>query len=105
MSRRKLPISGTVVNEPTLRRPTVRQMSATVRSVLRKSAAALEPAREQVLVRAFAEGAAELSAEVCRREAGGTGKIRHAERVAITAVREVLRPEQVPSRRNGPHLL
>ena len=80
-------------------------MSATVRSVLRKSAAARSSLRVSRYWWGLSPKARELSAEVCRREAGGPGKIGHAKRVAITGAREVLRAEQVSSRRNGRHLL
>ena len=60
-----------VVNEPTLCRPTEKQMSATERSVVaQQRRGALEPAGQQVGVRRLAEGAPELAAEVRAREAG-----------------------------------
>jgi len=67
-----------VVNDPTLRSPTVRQMSATVRSVLRSSAAARS------------ERPPELAAEVRRREPCGPRQRRHIELFSVAGVDQVL---------------
>jgi len=54
-----------VVKEPTLRRPTEKQTSATEWSGVRQQRCRpLEPAGQQVGARRLAEGAAELTAEV-----------------------------------------
>jgi len=81
-----------VVNEPTLRSPTVRQMSATERC------GALEPADQQVLVGRFAELAAELAAEVRRRQPRRASERLHVERLAVARVDEILRAKKVASR-------
>ena len=47
---------------------------------------ALEPARQQVLVRRRAERAPELAAEVGGREPGGAGERRDVERLAVARV-------------------
>ena len=61
-----------VVNEPTLCSPTVKQMSATERSVpAQQRGGPLQPARQQVLVRCLAERAPELAAEVRGGEVRG----------------------------------
>ena len=63
----------------------------------------LQPARQEVLVRRLAEGPAELAAEVRGREVRGAGERRHVELLAVAGVGEVLRAEEVPRRRHGPH--
>ena len=56
---------------------------------------ALEAPGEQVRVRRLAEGAAELAAEVCAREAGGAGEVVDAERLGVPGVGQVLGAQQV----------
>ena len=93
-----------VVNEPTLCRPTARQMSATERSVVaQQRGGALEAAGEQVGVRRLAEGAAELAAEVGAREAGGAGEVVDVERLGVAGVGEVLGAQQVAGGRDEGH--
>ena len=76
-----------VVNEPTLRRPTSKQMSATrAVGVAQQRGGALEAAGEEVLVRRLAERAPELAAEVRGRQVRGAGERRHVERLAIARV-------------------
>ncbi|HEY8629134.1 MAG TPA: hypothetical protein VIL73_01150 [Gaiellaceae bacterium] len=94
-----------VVNDPMLRSPTVRQMSATAIGVAQQRSCALEPAGEEVLVRRLAEGAPELAAEVRRREPRSACEGRHVERVPVAGVDQVLGAEEVPGRRYGDHRL
>ena len=85
-----------VVNEPTLVRPTLRQISATrAVGVAQQLRGALEPASQEVLVRRLAEGAAELAAEVRGREACGAGECGDVERLAVAGVDQILGAEQV----------
>jgi len=51
----------------------------------------------------LAEGATELAAEMCAREARGPGKVGHAERLAVAAVREVLGAEEMARGRDDEH--
>ena len=89
--RRKL-----VVNEPRLVRPTSKQMSVTLRSVFRSSAAARsKQAGEQILVWRLTERAPELAAEVRGRKPRGVGQIPHRERLEVAGVGQVLRPQQM----------
>ena len=86
-----------VVNDPTLRRPTVKQMSATERSVVRRSAAARSNRRfRRYWCGDSPKRAPELPAEMRGRELGGAGERRHVQGLAIARVDEVLRAEQVP---------
>src|SRR5665213_2085621 len=86
-----------VVNDPTLLKPTVKQMSATLRSVERKS----EAAGREVLMRRLTEGAAELAAEMRKREPGRVREHRHVERIAVARVDQVLRAKQMPRCRDS----
>jgi hypothetical protein len=63
-----------VVNDPTLLKPTVKQMSATLRSVERKS------------------------------EAARSRRHRHIERIAVARVNQVFRAQQMPGSGDGRHL-
>jgi hypothetical protein len=56
----------------------------------------LQPTGQEVLVRCLAEGPAELTAEVGRREMGDARERRHVERLAVAGVDEILRAEEVP---------
>jgi len=56
---------------------------------------ALEPAGEQVLVGRLPEGAAELPAEVARRDVGSASERLEVERLGIAGVDDVARAEQV----------
>ena len=61
-----------VVNDPTLRSPTVEaDLGHRAIGVAQQRGGALHPARQEVLVRRLAERPAELAAEVRRRQAGG----------------------------------
>jgi hypothetical protein len=55
-------------------------------------------------VRRLAEGAPELAAEVRTREACGAREVVDAQRLRVAGVGEILRPEQVPRRRNEVHV-
>ena len=91
-----------VVNEPMLRRPTARQMSATLQSVMRRSGSgALEPAREEVLVRRLAKHAAELPTEVGGREVGHFRQGGHVERLPIAGIHQILCAQEVTRRMEG----
>ena len=97
--RRKL-----VVNDPTLLSPTMKQMSVTVRSVLRsRYGGALEPSRQQVLVRRLAEGGAELAAEVGRRQARRPRHVGDRERLGVAGVGEVLAADEISRRSDSRH--
>ncbi len=75
----------------------MKQISVTVRSVLRSSAAARSSRRvEQVLVRCLAERLAELATEVGGRAVGGAREAGNVERLAIARVDDVLRAEEMP---------
>ena len=69
--------------------------------VAKQLGGALEPSREEVLVRRLAERPPELSAEVCGREASCARECRHIERLSIAGVDQVLGAEQVAGRRDG----
>ena len=95
-----------VVNEPTLRSPTVKQMFATdAVGVAQQCRRALQPAHQDVLVRGLAEGSPELTAEVRRRKARRCGERGHIERFAVAGIDEVPRAQEVPCRRDGRHRL
>ena len=64
---------------------------------------ALEPAHEEVLVRRLAELAAELAAEVRRRELRGAREGLHVERLAVPRVDEILRAEKMACGVRGEH--
>ena len=66
---------------------------------------ALEPPRQQVLVRRLAERPAELAAEVRRREMRHPRERRDVERVAVTSVDQVLCAQQIAVRRMDDHRL
>ena len=86
-----------VVNEPTLWSPTEKQMSATEWSVVRSIAGgALEPARQQIRVRRFAERPAELAAEMSARQPRRAGEVVDVERLEVPRVGQVLGAEQMP---------
>ena len=91
-----------MVNEPTLRSPTVKQMSA-MRPVgaAQQRRGALEAAGEQVLVRCLAEGAAELAAEVRGGEMRGARERGDVERLPVAGIDEILGAEQMTSGRMG----
>ena len=63
----------------------------------------LQSAREQVGVRGLAERAAELAAEVRRREPGGASEVRDRQRLAVASVGKVLGAQQVAGGRSGSH--
>jgi hypothetical protein len=92
-----------VVNEPTLRSPTVMQMSATVRSVLRSSAAARSSRRVRRYWCGVSPKARRNSRLKCGREVDGAGERRHVERLAVAGVDQVLRAEEVADRVDGRH--
>ena len=54
-------------------------------------------------MRRFAEGTAELAAEVRRRQAGGAREVGDGERLAEAGVGQVFRPQQVAGRSDGGH--
>jgi hypothetical protein len=62
---------------------------------------ALEPAREEVLVRRLAEHAAELPAEVGGREVGHFRQGGHVERLAIAGIDQILCAQEVTRRMEG----
>src|SRR5919199_3619346 len=62
---------------------------------------ALEPAREQVLVRRLSERAPELATEVRRREVRRACERGHVERLAVAGVDDVARAQEVPCWWNG----
>ena len=71
-------------------------MSATLRSVAaQQRRRTLEPARQQVRIRRFAEGAAELAAEMRREKDARRARGRDVERLQVARVREILRAQQV----------
>ena len=79
-----------VVNEPTLWRPTVKQIAATERSVVRRS----EAARSSRRVRRYWCGVSPNERRNSRLKcAGERGDV---ERVAVARVDQVLRAEQMP---------
>ena len=93
-----------VVNEPTLRRPTIRQISATERSVVRSSAAARSSRRVSRYwcgVSPNSRRNSRLKWAGERRAAFASG--RHVERLEVARVHQVLRAEQVAGGRDGLH--
>jgi hypothetical protein len=95
-----------VVNDPMLRSPTVRQMSATVRSVLRSSAAARSSRR----VRRYWCGVSPKERRNSRLKcAGGEPRsaceCRHVERLAVAGVDQVLGTHEVARWRDRLHRL
>src|SRR6185437_13369910 len=63
----------------------------------------LQAAGQQVLVRRLPEGAAELAAEVGRREVGRPRERLHVEALAVAGVDQVLGTQEVPGRGDGLH--
>ena len=91
-ARRKL-----VVNEPTLRSPTVKQMSATLRSVLRSSAAARSSRR----VSRYWCGDSPKARRNSRLKCAGERRAARAsaadvQRLGVARVGEILRAQQLP---------
>ena len=92
------------VNDPTLLSPTAKQISATLRSVFRRSAAARSSRRvNRYWCGRLAERAAELAAEVRRGEVRRLGQCRDVERLPVARIDEILRAEQMPFGRDGRH--
>jgi hypothetical protein len=93
-----------VVNDPMLR-PTVTQMSATERSVLRSSAAACSSRRVgRYWCGVSPEGPPELAAEVRCGEAGGACECGDVEQLPVAGDR-ILGAEEMAGRRHWSHRL
>src|SRR5690348_9954510 len=69
--------------------------------VAKERGGALEPPGEEVLVRRLAERSPELAAEVRRGQVCRAREHRNVEWLAVARVDEVLRPEEMPRRRDG----
>ena len=90
-----------VVNDPTLRRPTVKQMSATDRSVLRSSAAARSSRRVSRYWCGVSPKRAGLAAEMGGERRAGASERGHVERLCVAGVDEGPRAKQVSGGRGG----
>src|SRR5439155_23125793 len=71
--------------------------------VAEERSGALEPAREEVLMRRLAEHAVEFPTEVGRREVRHPRQGGHVERLPIAGIHQILGAEEVTRRMQGPH--
>ena len=93
-----------VVNDPTLCRPTITQISATDRSVWRSNAAARSRRRVCRYERGrFAERPGEHPTEMGPRQPGGGGQIVDGDRLGVAGVDQILGPLQITGRRHLRH--
>ena len=93
-----------VVNEPTLCRPTEKQMSATERSVVRSSAAARSRRRVSRYAWGDSPNARRNSRLKCAaRESGGAGQVVDVQRLEVAGVGQVLGAQQVAGGRDERH--
>ena len=102
--RGRRPRPKLVVNEPTLRSPTVKQMSATERSVLRSSAAARSSRRVSRYWCGVSPKARRNSRLKCAGERrAARASVGYVERLAVAGVDEILRAEQMPRGKERRH--